>query len=86
MKAQYEPHVDNERSVQKGIYCGQIQPQQGSTADLTLVGNTAGEKQESWIWEPRFDFFSPQSWPTYFPISASARAHRMLLQRVMEEN
>ncbi|HIJ40458.1 MAG TPA: M15 family metallopeptidase [Deltaproteobacteria bacterium] len=86
MKAKYYPEVEKRGLFKKGYIADKSSHSRGSTVDLTLVNKAPGEKPQELDMGTGFDFFSPQSWPTYLLISAQARAHRMLLQRIMVEN
>ncbi len=86
MKAKYYPEVEKRDLFKKGYIADKSSHSRGSTVDLTLVNKAPGEKPQELDMGTGFDFFSPQSWPTYLLISAQARAHRMLLQRIMVEN
>ena len=86
MKAKYYPEVEKGDLFKKGYIADKSSHSRGSTVDLTLVNKAPGEKPRELDMGTGFDFFGPQSWPTYLLISAQARAHRMLLQRIMVEN
>jgi len=85
-KAKYYPEVEKRNLFKKGYIADKSSHSRGSTVDLTLVNKAPGEKAQELDMGTGFDFFGPQSWPTYLPISAQARAHRMLLQQIMVEN
>jgi zinc D-Ala-D-Ala dipeptidase len=86
MKAKYYPEVVKKGLFKKGYIADKSSHSRGSTVDLTLVNKAPGEKPQDLDMGTGFDFFGPQSWPTYLLISAQARANRMLLQRIMVEN
>jgi len=86
MKAKYYPEVEKRSLFKKGYIADKSSHSRGRTVDLTLVNKAHGEEPQELDMGTGFDFFGPQSWPTYLLISAQARAHRMLLQQIMVEN
>ncbi|MFP3913168.1 MAG: M15 family metallopeptidase, partial [Desulfobacteraceae bacterium] len=86
MKAQYYPDVDKKDLFKKGYIADQSSHSRGSTVDLTLVDRAPGGVGRDLNMGSGFDFFGPVSWPTNLSIDASARAHRMLLQRLMMDH
>ncbi len=85
-KSIYYPDVPKEQLFEKGYIAARSGHSRGSTVDLTIISLKEGENQEALSMGTRFDFFGPPSWPDYPDISLTARAHRKLLQLVMEKH
>ncbi len=86
MKGEFYPEADKRNLFKDGYIARKSGHSRGSTVDLTVVSLLgAREPQELDMGSP-FDFFGPQSWPDNPGMSASQRAHRMLLRAVMEKH
>lgn len=83
MKSQHYPHIDKSRLFKEGYIASRSGHSRGSTVDLTLVSLNGEETIDM---GGIFDFFGPESWPTAPTPSPSQRAHRMLLQVLMEKH
>ncbi len=85
MKAEFYPGVKKENLFRDDYIAARSGHSRGSTIDLTIVsldGSSAGELDMG----SGFDFFGPESWPTFAGISPERRAHRMLLQVLMKKH
>ena len=80
MKTKYYPNVLKENLFKEGYIAAKSSHTRGSTVDVTII--TLDSKKELDMGSG-FDFFSPKSWPTNSGMTASQRAHRMLLQVLM---
>ena len=80
MKAEFYPRVEKARLFELGYIAEKSGHSRGSTVDLTLISLADGTPLE--MGSP-WDFFDPVSWPADATISASARAHRLLLRALM---
>ncbi|GAB4259607.1 MAG: M15 family metallopeptidase [Methylomicrobium sp.] len=82
-KPEYYPDLDKKSLFEQGYIADRSSHSRGSTVDVTLVSilpETFGEELDMGT---RFDFFGPESWPSYRDALPRQRAHRMLLQTVM---
>ena len=80
-KAEFYPDVAKKDLFKEDYIADRSSHTRGSTVDVTLVSLT-GKKQELDMGTP-FDFFSPESWPTYPRLTPNQRANRMLLHITM---
>ena len=80
MKTKYYPNVLKENLFKEGYIAAKSSHTRGSTVDVTII--TLDSKKELDMGSG-FDFFSPKSWPSNSSMTASQRAHRMLLQVLM---
>lgn len=80
MKVKYYPNVLKENLFKEGYIAANSSHTRGSTVDVTII--TLDSKKELDMGSD-FDFFSPRSWPVNSSMTASQRAHRMLLQTLM---
>ena len=80
MKAKYYPNVLKENLFKEGYIAAKSSHTRGSTVDIAII--TLDSKKELDMGSG-FDFFSPKSWPSNSSMTASQRAHRMLLQVLM---
>lgn len=83
MKAEFYPHVRKADLFAQEYIAARSSHSRGSTVDITLVNladGTALDMGSGW------DYFGEESWPTYARLSAAQRAHRMLLQDVMQQH
>ncbi len=83
MKDRYYPTIPKDRLFAEGYIAARSGHSRGSTVDLTLIDLHTHQAIDM---GSDFDFFSPLSWVSDQRIDPRARAHRMLLQRVMEEH
>lgn len=83
MKSKHYPHIDKARLIEEGYILSHSGHSRGSTVDLTLVSLSAEADIDM---GGIFDFFGPESWANAPTPTASQRAHRMLLQVVMEKH
>lgn len=79
-KARHYPDVDKAHLFRDGYIAERSGHSRGSTVDLTLVDLSDG--RELPMGTP-FDYFGPESWPSYIELPAEQRAFRALLQQVM---
>lgn len=77
------PDLNRSDLFKKGYLVKQSSHSRGSTVDLTIIDLESGTELEMGT---EFDYFGPESWFDCPSISLEARANRMLLQRVMEQN
>lgn len=82
-KAQYYPDVDKNQLFEKGYIAKRSGHTRGSTVDLTIIDLKDGRELD--MGTP-FDYFGPESWPSYLDLSPEQRAHRALLQQVMKKH
>ncbi|WP_431067789.1 M15 family metallopeptidase [Methylotuvimicrobium sp.] len=82
MKDVYYPHLDKPSLIEEGYIAARSSHSRGSTVDLTLVDLDNGEELDMGGF---FDYFGPESWSYAKTPTATQRAHRMLLQTVMEK-
>jgi len=80
MKTKYYPNVFKKNLFKEGYIAAKSSHTRGSTVDVTII--TLDSKEELDMGSG-FDFFSPKSWPSDSSMTASQRAHRMLLQILM---
>lgn len=80
-KSIYYPRVPKESLFAQEYIAERSGHSRGSTVDLTIVSKNA--PFEPLDMGTRFDFFGPESWPTYAGISLQQRANRLLLQSIM---
>jgi D-alanyl-D-alanine dipeptidase len=83
-KAEFYPRTDKRNLFKEGYISSRSGHSRGATVDLTLVRLDAGAELggELDMGTP-FDFFGPQSWPSYPGISDEARRNRALLAEAM---
>lgn len=83
MKAAYYPGVDKKNLFRDGYIAAKSSHTRGSTVDLTLISLDSGREVDM---GSGFDFFGPASRPDNPDMTASQRAHRMLLQLLMHRH
>lgn len=83
MKSKHYPHIDKAKLIGEGYILSHSGHSRGSTVDLTLVPLTTAEVIDM---GGIFDFFGPESWTAASTPEPSQRAHRMLLQVLMEKH
>lgn len=81
-KVQHYPGIDKSELFARGYIAERSGHARGSTLDLTVVD--LASRTELDMGTP-YDWFDPAAWPSSLAVSAPARAHRLLLQRVMLE-
>lgn len=79
-KAQHYPEVEKEHLFRDGYIAERSGHSRGSTVDLTIIDLATGEELP--MGTP-FDYFGPESWPSYRELPTQQRAFRALLQQVM---
>ena len=82
-KAKYYPNLRKDSLVPQGYIWKRSGHSRGSTVDLTLIyleGPRAGEEVDMGT---GWDYFGPESWPSYRGVSDSAFAMRHLLRKAM---
>ena len=79
-KAEFYPRMDNGNLFKEGYISSRSGHSRGATVDLSLVRLDDGGEHD--MGTP-FDFFGPQSWPSYPGISEEARRNRALLAGAM---
>ena len=78
-KSKYYPNLSKEVLVPEGYIWKKSGHSRGSTVDLTLIDHNGKEIDMGTGW----DFFGPESWPSFTGVSDSAYAHRQLLREAM---
>jgi zinc D-Ala-D-Ala dipeptidase len=81
MKAKYYPDVLKKNLFKEGYIFSKSSHSRGSTVDLTIISLNSKKELDM---GSGFDFFDPKSWPSDLSISTTQRAHRMLLQLLMD--
>jgi len=84
MKAEFYPGVRKEDLFRDDYIAARSGHSRGSTVDLTIVPLDGASARELDMGSG-FDFFGPESWPTFSGISPERRSHRMLLQMLMKK-
>ena len=79
-KAEFYPRMDKRNLFKDGYIASRSGHSRGATVDLTVVRLDDGSELD--MGTP-FDFFGPQSWPSYPGISDEARRNRALLAEAM---
>lgn len=86
MTAEYYPRVAKKDLFKEGYIAEKSGHSRGSTVDLTIVSFDAQGRRSELDMGTGFDFFGPESWPDSMLVSATQRAHRMLLSLVMQKH
>jgi zinc D-Ala-D-Ala dipeptidase len=86
MQTEYYPKVQKKDLFREGYIAGKSSHSKGSTVDLTIVCLDEQPSDSELDMGTRFDFFGPESWPDSPLVSSVHRAHRMLLQVLMQEH
>ncbi len=89
MKQEFYPDVDKANLFKEEYIADRSSHTRGSTVDLTIVAldpQTLMPTDAELDMGSGFDFFGPQSWPDSSAVGPAHRAHRMLLQKVMEKH
>ena len=82
-KAEYYPDLEKRQLIPEGYIARKSSHSRGSTADLTIIDLTTLKELDMGT---QFDYFSPKSWPDNLSITPAQRAHRMLLQKIMQKH
>jgi D-alanyl-D-alanine dipeptidase len=83
-KAEFYPRMDKGNLFKEGYISSRSGHSRGATVDLTLVRlDDGGEFDSELDMGTPFDFFGPQSWPSYPGASEEARRNRALLADAM---
>jgi D-alanyl-D-alanine dipeptidase len=84
---EYYPKFRNKEDLFKEQYLVERSSHsRGSAVDLTIVYSDEQGRESDLRMGTRFDFFGPESNPESTLISAESRAHRMLLQVIMQKH
>lgn len=86
MRKQFYPNVQKEDLFKDGYVAERSSHSRGSTVDLTIVYTDRHSQEKELDMGTRFDFFGPQSWPDSRLVTPVQRAHRMLLQVLMQKH
>jgi zinc D-Ala-D-Ala dipeptidase len=86
MKDSYYPNVEKKNVFRHGYIARKSGHSRGSTVDLTIISVEKSETDCEIDMGTTFDLFDTKSWPNDLSISASQRAHRLLLQVIMKKN
>jgi D-alanyl-D-alanine dipeptidase len=79
MKQEFYPTLTKAQLFSEGYIVKKSSHSRGSTVDLTITDNNGNELDMG----TRFDFFGPQSWPTYLDLTPTQCANRLLLRNLM---
>ena len=79
-KTEYYPNVNKSDLFKEGYIAERSGHTRGSTVDLTLIA--LGDRKPLDM-GTAFDYFGPQSWPSYPNLLPQQRANRLLLQTIM---
>lgn len=82
MQQRFYPRVAKADLFKLGYLFKQSSHSRGSTLDLTLIDAISGDELDMGT---EFDFFDLLSWPSATGVTASQRAHRLLLRSVMQQ-
>jgi len=83
-KAEFYPRMDKRNLFKDGYIASRSGHSRGATVDLTLIRlDDGGELGGELDMGTPFDFFGPQSWPSYPGVSDEARRNRTLLAEAM---
>ena len=86
MKDSYYPNVEKRNLFHDGYIAKKSSHSRGSTVDLTIISVQESEANTDIDMGTTFDFFDTKSWPNDLSISASQRAHRLLLRMIMKKH
>jgi len=86
MKDSYYPNVEKKNLFGDGYIAKKSSHSRGSTVDLTIISLKESEANTDIDMGTTFDLFDTRSWPNDLSISASQRAHRLLLQVIMKKH
>lgn len=80
MKAEFYPNVAKENLFKEDYIADRSSHSRGSTVDLTVMSLDTGTELDM---GSSYDFFGPESWPTYPDLTPQQRSNRLLLQSLM---
>lgn len=80
MKEEFYPNVAKENLFKDEYIADRSSHSRGSTVDLTVISLETGAELDM---GSDYDFFGPESWPTYPDITSQQRGNRLLLQSLM---
>jgi D-alanyl-D-alanine dipeptidase len=86
MQGEYYPKVQKKDLFKEGYIAEKSSHSRGSTVDLTIVFLDKHAAESELDMGTPFDFFGPESWPDSPLVSPVHRAHRMLLQVLMQKH
>jgi D-alanyl-D-alanine dipeptidase len=86
MKDSYYPNLEKRNLFHDGYIAKKSSHSRGSTVDLTIISVEESEANTDIDMGTTFDLFDTRSWPNDLSISASQRAHRLLLQMIMKKH
>lgn len=82
-KSKYYPNLQKDSLVPQGYIWKKSGHSRGSTVDLTLIYTSGAKKGEEVNMGTGWDYFGPESWPSYEGVESEAYAMRQLLRQVM---
>lgn len=82
-KTKYYPNISKDSLVPQGYIWSKSGHSRGSTIDLTLVYKSGGSAGQEVDMGTEWDFFGPESWPSYKGVPDSCFQMRQYLQAVM---
>ena len=82
-KAKYYPNISKDSLVPQGYIWKKSGHSRGSTIDLTLVYNSGKNARQEVDMGTEWDFFGPESWPSYEGVPDECFERRQYLQAVM---
>lgn len=86
MKSTYYPDLKKADLIRKGYIAAKSSHTRGSTVDITIISTSKETEERELDMGTCFDFFGPESRPSYPALTSSQRAHRMLLQVLMKKH
>jgi len=86
MQEEYYPRVQKKDLFMEGYIAEKSSHSRGSTVDVTIVSLDKQLDVSELDMGTPFDFFGPEAWPDSPLVSPVHRAHRMLLQVLMEKH
>jgi D-alanyl-D-alanine dipeptidase len=86
-KASYYPEVDKALLFEQGYIAARSGHSRGSTVDLTIAPLCVATTDCAPLdMGTPWDYFGPQSWPSYTGVTAQQRANRLLLRSLMMQH
>lgn len=86
MESEHYPGVPKKDLFKEGYIAEKSSHSRGSTVDLTVVSLDKPREEAELDMGTPFDFFGKEAWPDSPLVSAVHRAHRMLLQVLMQKH
>lgn len=80
-KLDHYPDIPKTELFARGYIAEQSSHSRGSTVDVTIIDLVSEQELDMGT---SYDWFGPQSWPSYQSVSSSVRNNRMLLRLAME--